>query len=162
MGIFFSGRELVEIAIGMERNGIAFYDVLTRSTENDEVRALYDYLAGEERKHLVTFQGMLPAVEGYQVPEVYAEDYARYLKALVNSRIFSDEAMARAGAEDIGSDTQAIDVALALEKESILFYSEMRGLVHKQEQEVVDKVIDEERAHVRLFSALKEQLAKSS
>lgn len=161
MSIFFSGRELAEIAIGMERNGIAFYDVLVRSTENAEIRAVYDYLVGEERKHLALFQQMLPAVEGYKVPEVYTEDYALYLKALIESRVFSDEAMARAGAEELSSDAEALDIALALEKESILFYSEMRGLVRKQEQEVVNRVIDEERSHLRQFLALKEDLVKS-
>jgi rubrerythrin len=161
MSIFFSARELVEIAIGMERNGIAFYDVLAKTTENAEVRAIYDYLAAEERRHLATFQEMMPSVAGSGPQEVYSEDYALYLKALVDSLIFSDEAMAREEAQQVTNDTQTLDIALTMEKESILFYSEMRGLVRRPQQEVVDRVIEEERSHFRQFSALKEKLVSS-
>lgn len=34
MSISFSGSELVNIAIGIERRGIAFYDVMAKSTKN--------------------------------------------------------------------------------------------------------------------------------
>ena len=158
MGIFFSGGELLEIAVGMERNGIAFYDVLAKTTENAEVRAIYDYLAAEERRHLATFQEMMSSVEEMESPESYSEDYALYLKALVDSRIFSDEAMAVAGAQEVTSDAEALDIALALEKEAILFYSEIRGLVRRPQQKMVGKVIAEERSHLMQFSALKEKL----
>lgn len=159
MGIFFSGQELLEIAIGMERNGIAFYDVLAKSTENAEVRAVYDYLAGEERKHVLVFQDMLRSLgQECEPPEVCTEEYAAYLKALLDSKVFSDEAMAREEARKVSSDTEALEIAMTVEKDSILFYSEMRGLIRRRDREVVGKVIAEERSHLMQFSALREKL----
>ena len=38
MSISFSGSELVNIAIGIERRGIAFYDIMTKSTKNAATR----------------------------------------------------------------------------------------------------------------------------
>ena len=38
MSISFSGSELINIAIGIERRGIAFYDTMTKSTKNAATR----------------------------------------------------------------------------------------------------------------------------
>ena len=58
MAVFFSGSELLEIAMGIERNGMAFYQALADKTGKRDVKDIYTYLAGEEKKHLDTFQGM--------------------------------------------------------------------------------------------------------
>ena len=62
MGIFFSGRELIEIAIGIEKNGAIFYDSLAGSTKNPAARDVYKYLVGQEREHAAVFQKMLDSV----------------------------------------------------------------------------------------------------
>ena len=58
MAVFFSGSELLEIAVGIERNGMAFYQALADKTGNRDVRDMYDHLAGEEKKHLDTLFGV--------------------------------------------------------------------------------------------------------
>lgn len=50
MAIFFSGSELLDIALGIERNGLAFYQSLANKTKNQEAKVIYDYLVGEEKK----------------------------------------------------------------------------------------------------------------
>jgi len=45
MSISFSGSELINIAIGIERRGSAFYDIMARSTENTIARDVFQYLA---------------------------------------------------------------------------------------------------------------------
>ncbi len=56
VAITFSGSELINIAIGIERRGIAFYDTMARSTENAEARDIFQYLADMERTHIHIFQ----------------------------------------------------------------------------------------------------------
>ena len=160
MGVFFSGRELVDIAIGIERNGASFYDSLAKSAGNKTAKGIYEYLAGEERKHIRIFQSMLGSVADYRSPETYTEEYDLYLKALVDSAIFPDEQIARAAARKVSNAAEAIQIALSAEKESILFYSEMRGLVRQSDHEVMDKIIEEERSHVRQLQDLKKGLDK--
>ena len=41
MSILFSGNELIDIAIGIERRRIAFYNIMTRSTENATARDVF-------------------------------------------------------------------------------------------------------------------------
>ena len=59
MSIVFSGNELINIAIGIERRGITFYDIMAKSTDNEMARAVFDELVEMEREHLKTFQDML-------------------------------------------------------------------------------------------------------
>jgi len=159
-GIFFFGRELFEIAIGVERNGAAFYDSLFNSTKDATARGAYEYLADKEREHIEIFQNMLGSVGEYQPPETYTEEYDLYLKALVDSAVFSDDQVAREMAQRAGSDAEAIQIGLRAEKDSILFYSEMRDLVRRSDREVINKIIEEERSHLRQLSDLKKSLSK--
>jgi len=41
MSISFYGNELINIAIGIERRGLAFYDVMAKSTGNAAAREIF-------------------------------------------------------------------------------------------------------------------------
>lgn len=160
MGVLFSGRELIDIAIGIERNGAAFYHSLATSTGNEIAKGAYQYLAGEELKHIRVFQSMLGSVADYRPPETYTEEYDLYLRALIDSRVFTDDQTAYEMAQRVTSDAEAIQIALGAEKDSILFYSEMWALVRQSDRELVAKIIEEERSHLRQLSELKGSLSK--
>ena len=159
MAIFFSGSELVNIAIGIEKSGLAFYQSLVKKEKDVMARGAYKYLAEMEEKHIKTFQSMLGAVGEYKPPEMYTEEYDLYMKALVDSAVFTDDKVAREMAEKAASSAEAIQIALGAEKDSILYYSEMRNLVRERDREVVNRIIEEEKSHLRQLSDLKKKLA---
>ena len=159
MGILFSGTELVNIAIGIEAKGAAFYDSLVSSTKDAVARSSYQILANKEREHLEIFRKMLGSVGDYQLPETYTEEYDLYLKALVDSAIFSDEQIAREMAKKVSSEADALQIGLEAEKDSILFYSEMRVLVRRTDREVINRIIEEERSHLRQLLNLRRRLS---
>jgi rubrerythrin len=161
MSILFSGSELLEIALGIERNGAAFYQALADKTKNKNAKAIYEHLASEERKHLNTFQGMLNTLGQYQPPESHAEEYMLYLKSLVDSSVFSNVTEAQQKAEKISGEIEALDTGIQAEKDSILFYTEMLNFVRQPDHKVVINIIDEEKAHLRQLSQLKQTLQKS-
>jgi rubrerythrin len=160
MGVFFSGREIIDIAIGIERNGASFYHSLAESAGSEIAKGVYEYLAGEELKHIEVFQSMLGSVTDYRPPETYTEEYDLYLRALIDSSVFSDDQTAYDIAQRVASDAEAIQIALGMEKDSILFYSEIWDLVRESDREVVNKIIKEERSHLRQLSDLKKSLSK--
>ncbi len=162
MSILFSGSELLEIALGIERNGTAFYEALADKAQNKEAKAIYDYLANEEKKHLDTFQGMLNTVGSYKPPEDYAAEYMLYLKSLVDSSVFSNITEARQKAEKSSGETEVLDTGVQAEKDSILFYTEMLNFVRQPDQKIVLNIIDEEKAHIRQLSQLKQRLQKNA
>jgi len=161
MAISFSGSELINIAIGTERRGIAFYDIMTKSTENAATRDIFQYLANMEREHIQIFQDMLAEADKYQIPETYAEEYASYLQALIDSAVFTDDMVTSELATQADSDIKALELAIGAEKDSILFYYEMKEIVPQRAQPTINKVITEEKSHLRQLSELKKKLATS-
>ncbi|MBL7210014.1 MAG: ferritin family protein [Dehalococcoidia bacterium] len=161
MSILFSGSELLEVALGIEKNGAAFYQALADKTKNKDAKAIYDYLAGEEKKHLNTFQNMLNSVGKYRPPEGYGEEYMLYLKSLIDSAVFTDVASAQEKAEKVSSEIEALGIGIQAEKDSILFYLEMQNLVSPPDGKVVSTIIDEERDHLRQLSELKHRVQES-
>jgi rubrerythrin len=159
MSITFSGSELINIAIGIERRGIAFYDIMTRSTDNAATRDVFQYLANMEREHIQIFQSMLAEADKYQIPETYTQEYASYLQALVDSTVFSDDMVTSEMATQADSDIEALELAIGAEKDSILFYYEMKEIMPRRAQATVNKIIAEEKSHLRQLSELKKKLA---
>jgi len=157
----FSGNELIEVALGIERNGIAYYSSLAKSTTDASLRGTYHHLADMEREHIKIFQKMLGSAGKYKPTYAGAteEEYELYLKALVDSAVFIDDKIARQMAQRASSPAEAIQIALGAEKDSILFYSEMRDLVPKQDRPTIDGIIKEEKSHVRQLSSLKRKFA---
>ena len=158
MSIIFSGNELINIAIGIERRGIAFYDTMVRSTENAATHNIFQYLAAMERAHIQTFEGMLAETDKYQIPETYAQEYASYFQALVDSAVFTDDMVTSEMATHVDSDIEALELAIGAEKDSILFYYEMREIMPHQAQPTVNSIITEEKSHLKQLSELKKKL----
>lgn len=158
MGVFFSGSELLEIAIGIERNGMAFYQALADKTGSKDVKDIYNHLAGEEKKHLDTFQSMSNSLGQAKPQETYTEEYMLYLKSLVDSVVFSNVTEARQKANKVFNEIEALDTGIQAEKDSILFYTELQNLVRERDRKVVLKVLDEEKSHLRQLSKLKREL----
>lgn len=163
MGMLFSGSELVNIAIGIERNGVAYYETLAELTKDAALKDAYNYLANMERKHIETFQKMLDSVGKYQ--PTYAgetgEEYELYLRALIDSVVFPDDKVAKEMANKASSEAEALRVGIIAEKDSILFYSEMRNLVRESDRHIIDAIVGEEKAHLRQLSQLKAKLQKT-
>ena len=159
MTITFSGSELINIAIGIEQRGIAFYDIMAKSTENTGVRDIFQYLTDMERTHIDIFEDMLGEPDKYHIPETYTEEYSAYLQALVDNAVFTDDAIISEMATRVNSDIEALELAISAEKDSVLFYNGMRDIMHRRVQPTVNKIITEEKSHLRQLSSLKKNLA---
>ena len=157
----FTSSELIEVALGIERNGVAYYSSLAESATDASLKDTYNHLADMEREHIKIFQNMLDSAGKYQLPYAgeAAEEYEHYLRALVDSTVFTDDKVARQMAQKAASSAEAIQLALGAEKDSILFYSEMRDLVPEQDRPMIDKIINEEKSHIRQLSSLKREFA---
>ncbi len=158
----FSAGELIEVALGIERNGVVYYGSLAELSRDPSLKEAYGGLADMERRHVDVFQRLLGSVSGYQATRAGEsdEEYQRYLEALIDSAVFSDDEVAGKMARDARSPAEAIQIALGAEKDSILFYMEMRDFVSRNDRPAIDSVIKEEKSHVRELSRLKGQLVK--
>ncbi len=161
MSVTFSPGELVNIAIGNEKRGIAFYDVMTRSADNESVRSVFQYLVDMEREHIQVFSGMLSEVAQHQAPETCTQEYADYLQALIDNAIFTEDLATSETANEADSDVKALELAIGAEKDAILFYYTMKEIMPGRAHSAVDMIIAEEKSHLRQLSELKRQMAGS-
>jgi len=56
------------------------------------------------------------------------------------------------------SDSEALELAISAEKDSILFYYGIKEIMPQRVQPTVNKIISEERSHLRQLSELKKKL----
>jgi rubrerythrin len=159
MSISFSGSELINIAIEIERRGIAFYDVMTRSSGNTATRDIFQYLVDMERRHIQIFQGMPTEADKNQVSRAHSAEYTAYLQALLDSAVFTNDMITSELAVNAESDIEAMELAMGAEKDSILFYYGMKDIVPKRVQLTVDKIINEEKSHLRQLWELKKEMS---
>lgn len=159
MSVFFAGEEILEMAIRIEENGKAFYESLAKSAKEESLRRLFTYLAGEEKKHIAAFQGLRRLSKETIITAPYEwEEAATYLKALADTKVFTDYSEGTALMKKAETPLGAIDVAISFEKESILFYDGMLDIVTEQGKKVVEEVIEQEKDHIRKLSELRTEL----
>jgi rubrerythrin len=157
MSIVFSVGELINIAIGIERRGITFYDVMAKSTDNEVARAVFHRLVDMERQHIEIFQGMLGQTDGSQA-ETTDKESAAYLQALVDNAVFSDDMLTSEMATQADSDIKALELGISAEKDSILFYYQMKGIMPRPAVPMIDRVIAEEKSHLWQLSEIKKRI----
>ena len=159
MSIVFSGNELINIAISIERRGITFYDIMAKSTDNEMARAVFGNLVDMERRHIEIFQEMLGEAAIARPAESSTSEYSGYLQALIDDAVFTDDMITSEMASQADSDIKAIELAISAEKDSILFYYEMRDIMPSRALNVINGIITEEKTHLQQLSEIKKRLA---
>ncbi len=150
MAGIFKVNEVVNIAVEIERRGERFYlDVAERAT-NPKVKETLLYLASEEVRHQKLYADLLARLRSLELPPGSAEsEYWSYVNDLIDSHFLFDTAQNERLITTATSDHDVLRLAMGFEKESILFFTEMKGLVPGEEARVIDVCIQEERAHLR-------------
>jgi len=158
MFISLSGNDLINLAIDIERRGIAFYDIMARSTDNEAARDLFQHLVEMERGHIKIFQDMLDKVDTSQTTKESNRECTDYLRSLVDNAVFNDDLVTSEMASQVDSDIKALELGISAEKDSLLFYYEMKDIMPQKAQPTLNKIIVEEKSHLRGLSELKQRL----
>ncbi len=158
MGNLFSATEIAEIGIQIEKNGRDFYEGVLKLSKNSKSKETFGFLAGEEEKHIKRFEDLLSQVKKYEPSEAYPGEYFAYLKALSEGYVFTKANKGAEAAKNIKSEKEAVDIGIGFEKDSILFYHEMKKFILGGEQKIVDKLIEEEQGHLKKLTEIKRTL----
>ncbi len=152
---FFKANEVAHAAVEIERKGQAFYQRVAAAAQTPEAQKLFQYMVGEEAKHEAIFQALANRLEKIEIP-AYSnpEEYEMYLEALINSHALFTGGLAEKLMGDAEDLETAVRMAMAFEKDTLLFFMEMRELVPDSEKEFVTQCIEEERSHLRMLRGL--------
>jgi rubrerythrin len=159
MSIVFSSGEVINIAIGIERRGMTFYDIMAKSADNEIVRAIFEGLVNMEREHIETFENMLDEADKDQPSETSTQEYTGYIQALIDDAVFTDDMITSEMATQADSDIKALELGISAEKDSILFYYEMRDIMPQRALPMINRIISEEKSHLQQLSEVKKRLA---
>ncbi len=159
--ITFNADEIFEMAEQIERNGAGFYRKAAEPA-GGEGRDLLLRLAAMEDDHERTFAAMRAELApGERQATAFDPDNEAvlYLQAMADGKVFAfDPAEALSGQEPM---EEILDVAIGLEKDSIVFYQSMKDVVPAAAgKEKLDGIIRQEIGHIldltKQLEALKE------
>jgi len=153
----FKGMDVLSFAIEIEKNGKNFYESVAKIIEDPEMKEAFLKLKEQEEQHIVDFEQLLDQITAYQPQETYSGEYLDYVKALVDNHVFNTDADIKAIAETVKNEADAIDLALKFEKDSILFFAELKHVVAPHNHGVIENLIVQERGHIRVLSDFKNQ-----
>lgn len=156
----FRASEILEMAVRIEKQGIAFYNACLESELEEEVAGVFRYLIEQERHHINTFKTMRRDLEDYDLPESYAGETGSYMDSFVNEAIFFSPKQAAEKVKSLSDPLQAIDFGIQFENRSINFYEEMKEIVPASEGEKIDDVIEQERRHIERLESLRKEVEK--
>lgn len=141
-------KEVLEIAVNIERNGAEFYDALLNSSQSQEAVTIFTYLAGQERQHIISFQRLAAGVEASGQPASPDTEHQGYLEALAEAHLLTTEGSGATLARRASHHAEATRAAMQFEKDSILLFEALRDSVPEAEVSVVDAVIAQEKMHL--------------
>jgi rubrerythrin len=145
--MYYSGLEIVEIAVRIEENGYAFYSAAADMfKENTDTRGLFLDLAGKELLHIAIFQKLADKFE----PENFdfsKEEASGYISNLADTHIFGKKDAGVDLAKKIKSPKEALEAAFKFENDSVDFYSELEKRTHSDSKKLVHQIIEEEKEH---------------
>ncbi len=153
----YNASEVFQFAIRIEENGEKFYRELADQVSDNSIKNLFNSLAEEEIEHAKLFEEMLISFESYEPSELYPEEYFLYLKAFADNAIFEKEKLDEQIAK-INNPIDAIQFAIRLELDSILYYQEMKKLVPPDQHNLLDKILEQERIHFLRLSNTRDNL----
>jgi len=146
--------EIIEIATRLEERGEAFYATAAEASNTAGIKALFKDLAVQEQYHRRAFQQMgRDRVEVVLSPEQW-DEFQAYTGALLQQTFFEKPGGALALAAKALDEREALRAALGFEKETLLFYHEVRDVVRGPGQQTVDQIIQEEKRHIQRLSAM--------
>jgi rubrerythrin len=157
MGNIFSGSEIVELGIQIEKNGRDFYNILAEKSKSKKAADIFKYLAGEEEKHIQVFQDILDKTERYEPSGLNADEYFAYMNALAGEHIFTKPGRGEQAAKTAKSDKEAVNMGIGFEKDSIIFYEGIKKMVPDYDIKIIDELIIQEEGHLRQLSDLKKE-----
>ncbi len=156
MGIY-SGAGVFQIAMELEDAGRVFYETLAEELEDGKIADLRRNLAEQETSHYSQFKTMGEELVQRPDSRPLTWDELNFAQILIEEHVFSDTESARDVA--MGGDlAQVLDTAIQVEKDSVLFYSELPNEVDEKDAPAVQEIINEEKRHVRALIEAKKGL----
>jgi rubrerythrin len=147
-----TAAEALKWALEIEKNGETFYNDVAAKSADPEVKALFEELATQERGHYLVFQQMLERVKpdpDLSSVAVKYDEYQAYLQVVLDDALFAGPDKGLTLAKQAQDRETALRAAIGFEKDTLLFFYDLREMVSEAERGTLSDVIREEKTHLR-------------
>ena len=162
MDYSFTADEVFEVAILIEANGAGFYRKAAATQSGEKNRAFLEQLASMEDHHQLTFEKMRKGLKSHEKQATVFDPHqetVQYLAVMADTH--GGEGSPKAADALTGDESiqEIIDIAIGLEKESILFYLGLRDFVPPDYgKDKLDRIIREEQRHIIQLNGFRKKL----
>jgi rubrerythrin len=148
----FSAKEIIELAIKIEKNGEAVYRSAIEKVPNPELVPLLEWMADEEVKHANWFAELKHNLETKNENPFVEEMGHELFNEMLGDKNFSLKDVDFATIEEIDD---LIETFIEFEKDTIIFYEVLKPFVEDPVvREYLNKIIDEEKHHIELLKEI--------
>lgn len=145
--MYYSGLEIIEIAIRIEENGQEFYTAAADMIrENTDIKGLFHDLAEKELTHIAIFQKMAEKFES-ETFEFNQDESAGYIGHLADTHIFGKKDAGAKLAKTVSTPKQGLEIAYKFENDSVVFYEELLKRTSSDAKKLITRIIEEEKEH---------------
>ena len=145
--MYFSGHEIIEIAVKIEENGNAFYtEAAGVFKEYTDIKGLFLDLAEKEVGHIAVFQKLSEKFTDESF-DFTATDASDYISHLADSHIFGKPGSGSLLASSLKTPKEGLEIAWKFENDSVDFYTELLKYTRSSSKRLVQQIIDEEKEH---------------
>ncbi|NDL66614.1 ferritin family protein [Anaerotalea alkaliphila] len=135
-------EDILNVLVELEKAGQAHYLQLADKTPDPSLKELFQLLARQEKRHQAIYEDYRKTNVHFKREAVTGE-YKAYMDALLQGTM----AFLRTE-ESFTEYARGFDTAVGLEKDTLLFLSELKKLVDPPMHPGIDQLMDEERKHL--------------
>jgi rubrerythrin len=151
----FTAAEALEMAMEIEKNGELFYHKVAAKSADSKVKALFEDLAAQERGHCRVFEKMLGGVKPAPgSPAAGYDQYEAYLQVALENALFAGPDKALTLAKQAEDRETALRAAIGFEKDTLLFFYDLREMVSEPDKASISNIIREEKKHLRRLAGM--------
>jgi rubrerythrin len=162
MSIDFNADEIFQLGIQIETNGKQFYETVAKNTSDPSVKGLFSELSKWESEHQQLFENLRKALPDSAKRETLFDpqgEFSLYLQAMAESHVFIKNKDIYGLASNCKTPQEALDLAIIFEKDSVVFFTTMKGVVPEHlGKDKIDFLINEEIKHISILSQKRREL----
>lgn len=153
----YTVENILKHAMEIEESGQKFYTMLADRLDDAHLKKIFSAMARQEIGHYEIYKELRerqPATPAVVQPEADSFDYKKH--ELLEDRIFNRLDVVRK-APKINSLGEALVFLIDTEMDVVDYFENARKLVNLQGQALMEKIINEEKSHVKQLVDLRQQ-----
>ena len=150
-------ESVLDLAVWLEKHGQAFYERARDAVAEPELKETFAALAAEEKKHCAIYADLYELYTGKSSEgEELLGEYGMFIQLLIKEIIQSLEFV------DVPNQEELINRALQFEKNTLLYFSEVKPLFRGKAGALIEAVCREEKRHIQQLMECRELLRKGN